>query len=136
MAIIQRSPGGYFTILVNQLIRRENAPPNRSWRVDETMCAWLAAGPIYTGRFDSAGTTIEFLLSPHRDLHAAKGFLRLALSAGQVCPQVINVDCHPAYASAMNELKDDGELSRRCQCRPHAIFAVSAITTPQNQLCR
>ena len=32
---------------------------------------------------DSAGDTIDFLLSPDRDLAAAaKGFLRLALSAG------------------------------------------------------
>jgi transposase-like protein len=65
----------------------------------------------------TAGDTIEFLLSPNRDLVAAKGFLRLALSAGQTRPRVINVDGHPAYASAIGELKRTGELGRNCRCR-------------------
>jgi hypothetical protein len=30
---------------------------------------------------------------------------------------VINVDGHPAYASAIAELKRSGELRRRCRCR-------------------
>lgn len=51
----------------------------------------------------STRNTIEFLLSPNRDLIAAKGFLQLALSAVQVRPRVINVDGHPAYASAISE---------------------------------
>jgi IS6 family transposase len=67
---------------------------------------------------DSAGGTIDFLLSPNRDLIAAKGFLQLALSAGQIRPRVINVDGHPAYASAIGELKQAGELGWNCRCRP------------------
>ena len=52
---------------------------------------------------DSAGETIDFML-PHRDLVAAKLFLRLALSgAGGVRPRVVNVDGHPAYARAITE---------------------------------
>jgi len=50
---------------------------------------------------DSAGETIEFMLSPKRDLIAAKLFLRLAFSTGGSLPRVINVDGHPAYASAI-----------------------------------
>jgi transposase-like protein len=38
---------------------------------------------------DSAGETIEFMLSPKRDLIAAKLDLRLALSAGGPPPRVI-----------------------------------------------
>jgi IS6 family transposase len=67
---------------------------------------------------DSLGNTIDFLLSPNRDLIAAKGFLQLALSAAPVRPRIINVNGHPAYATAVAELKDSGELSRRCRCRP------------------
>jgi transposase-like protein len=33
-------------------------------------------------------------------------------------PQVINVDGHPAYASAIGELKQAGEPGPNCQCRP------------------
>jgi len=37
---------------------------------------------------DSAGNTIDFLLSPRRDVIAAKGFLQLALwQAGQFRPE-------------------------------------------------
>jgi transposase-like protein len=57
------------------------------------------------------------MLSPKRDLIAAKLFLRLALSGGGPGPRVINVDGHPAYASAIAELKQSGELGRRCHCR-------------------
>ena len=57
------------------------------------------------------------MLSPKRDLIAAKLFLRLALSAGAPHPRVINVDGHPAYATAIADLKQTAELSRRCRCR-------------------
>jgi transposase-like protein len=40
---------------------------------------------------------MEFMLSPKRDLIAAKLFLRLALCATNgIRPRVINVDGHPA----------------------------------------
>jgi IS6 family transposase len=91
--------------------------PNRSWWVDETYVK-VAGNWAYLYRaVDSAGETIEFMLSPKRDLIAAKLFLRLALSGGGPAPRVINVDAHPAYASAIAELKQTGELGRRCRCR-------------------
>ena len=52
------------------------------------------AGPILYRAVDSAGETIEFMLSPKRDLNAATLFLRLALSGGRPRPRVINVDGH------------------------------------------
>jgi hypothetical protein len=41
----------------------------------------------------------------------------LNLSGGVPLPRVINVDGHPAYVSATTELKETGELGRRCRCR-------------------
>jgi len=68
---------------------------------------------------DSAGDIIDFMLSPKRDLTAAKLFLRLALSVtGVIRPRVINVDGLPSYARAIDDLKLSGDLGRRCRCRP------------------
>ena len=103
--------------ILNQRIRRELKNRNRSWRVDETYVK-VAGNWAYLYRaVDSAGETIEFMLSPKRDLIAAKLYLRLAFSTGGSLPRVINVDGHPAYASAITELKESGELGRRCRRR-------------------
>ena len=103
--------------ILNQRIRRELRRPNRSWRVDETYVrvagswAYLIAPSIRLAK-------PSIMLSPKRDLTAARLFLRLALSAGEgIGPRVINVDGHPAYARAIRELKESGELGRRCRCR-------------------
>jgi len=91
--------------------------PNRSWRVDETYIRVAGRWTYLYRAIDSTGNTIKFLLSPNRDLTAAKDFLQLARSAVQLRPRVITVDGHPAYASAMSELTHSGELSRQCLCR-------------------
>ena len=85
---------------------------------------------------DSTGETIEFMLSPKRDLVAAKLFLRLALSGGGPPPRVINVDGHPAYASAIAELKQTGELGRRCRCRtaPYLNNIIEQEKSPDTRL--
>src|SRR5262249_20387706 len=105
--------------LLNQRLRRELRHPNRSWSVDETYIR-VAGNWTYLYRaVDSAGDTIDFMLSPKRDLTAAKLFLRLALSGtGGIRPPVLNVDGNTAYARAIAELKRSGDLGRRCRCRP------------------
>jgi len=62
------------------------------------------------------------MLSPKRDLVAARLFLRLALWRSGAHPRVINVDGHPAYARAIADLKESGELGQRCRCRPVAYL--------------
>lgn len=109
----------HYAPILHRRLRRELRHPNRSWRVDETYVK-VAGNWAYLYRaVDSAGDTIDFMLSPKRDLTAARLFLRWALSgAGGRRPRVINVDGHPAYARAIAELKQSGELGRRCRCRP------------------
>jgi transposase, IS6 family len=103
---------------LNRWLRRELRHPNCSWRVDETYVNIAGKWAYLYRAVDSAGDTIDFMLSPRRDLTAAKLFLRLALSGtGRRRPRVINVDGHPAYASAVAELKQRGELGRPCRCR-------------------
>ena len=104
--------------ILNQRIRRELRRPNRSWRVDETYVRVAGSWAYLYRAIDSAGETIDFMLSPNRDLTAAKLFLWLALSdSNGIGPRVINVDGHPAYARAIRELKESGELGRHCRYR-------------------
>ena len=103
---------------LNQRISRELRDPNNSWRVDETYVRVAGRWTYLYRAVDSEGSTIEFMLSPNRDLTAAKHFLRLALSNAVPRPRVINVDGHPAYARAISELKDSGQIRPRCRCRP------------------
>jgi transposase-like protein len=87
--------------------------------VDETYVRVAGKWAYLYRAVDAAGDTIDFMLSPKRDLTAAKLFLRLALSgAGGIRPRVINVDGHAAYAGAIAELKRSGDLSQRYRCRP------------------
>jgi IS6 family transposase len=107
----------HYAPVLQERIRGEMRRPNRSWRVDETYIRVAGQWTYLYRAVDSAGDTIDFLLSPNRDRVAAKGFLQLALS-GRNRPRVINVDGHPAYPGVIDELKKSGELGERCRCRP------------------
>ena len=77
---------------------------------------------IFIWAVDSTGETIDFTLSPKRDVVAAKHFLQSALwRTGQIRPRVVNVDGHASYPAAIAELKASGELSSHCRCRPVPI---------------
>jgi IS6 family transposase len=100
-------------------------PLDRSdWhRVDEpAICSAIRVAGEWTylcRAVDSTGATIDFMLSPKRDVVAAKHFLQMALwRAGQIQPRVLNVDGHASYPPAIAELNETGELSHRCRCRP------------------
>jgi transposase-like protein len=67
---------------------------------------------------DSTGQTIDFLLTAKRDAAAAKRFFRKTL-LDPANPQlrVINVDKNRTYPEAVEELKVEGTLRRRCRLR-------------------
>src|ERR1044071_3637761 len=56
--------------VLNQRTRHEIRRPNRSWRVDETYIKVAGSWAYLYRAVDSAGETIEFMLSPKRDLIA------------------------------------------------------------------
>ena len=68
---------------------------------------------------DSAGATIDFLLSALRDTDAAKRLFRNALrDRSHPQPRVINTDLAPIYGAAIGDIKKEGILRRRCRHRP------------------
>jgi len=105
-------------ICPGERLRRHVRRPAGSCRVDETYVRVDGRWTYLYRAVDSAGDTIDFLLSPKRDAVAAKLFLQLALRSGvRTRPGVINVVGHQAYAHAITELKRNGELGRRCRYR-------------------
>jgi len=99
--------------------QRQLRKTNASWRVDETYLRVAGKWTYLYRAVDSAGDTIDFLLSPKRDADAAKRFFQRALrSTSHPRARVINVDGNPAYPKVIEELKRAQELGKRCRCRP------------------
>jgi transposase, IS6 family len=93
-------------------------PTNRSYRTDETYIKVKGKDRYLYRAVDSTGQTIDFLLTAKRDKAAAKRFFQRALrDSVNVMPRVINVDKNAAYPAAVQELKAEGVLSRRCRLR-------------------
>jgi transposase-like protein len=94
-------------------------PTNKSWRCDETYVKVKGRWCYLYRAIDSAGATIDFLLSAKRDADAAKRLFRKALSvASHEQPRIINTDLAPIYNSAIPAIKKEGMLRRRCRHRP------------------
>ena len=102
---------------LEQRMRRHLKPTNKSWRVDETYIRVKGRWCYLYRAIDSAGDTIDFLLSALRDADAAKRLFRKALSDHSQ-PRVINTDLAPIYSSAIPAIKKEGTFRRRCRHRP------------------
>jgi hypothetical protein len=108
-----------FAPILNQRLRRELRRPNRSWRVDETYVRFAGQWTYLYRAVDSAGDTIDFMLSAKRDLTAAKLFLRLALSgSGGVRPR----GCERGWASRLQ--------SRHCGVKGFARSRSALLVPP------
>src|SRR5215469_10370110 len=93
-------------------------PTNKSYRVDETYIRIKGQDRYLYRAVDSTGQTIDFLLTAKRDAAAAKRFFRKTLlDPANPQPRVINVDKNRAYPPAVEELKVEGTLRRRCRVR-------------------
>jgi IS6 family transposase len=91
---------------------------NKSYRIDETYIKVRSQDKYLYRALDSAGQTIDFLLTAKRDTAAAKRFLRKAIDAwGNAMPRVMNVDKNPAYPAAVEALKAEGSIPRRVVLR-------------------
>ena len=65
---------------------------------------------------DKQGLTVDFLLSEHRDIAAAKRFFIRAIER-HGAPERVTLDGHPATHSAVAELTNSGVLSSRTKVR-------------------
>lgn len=72
---------------------------------------------------DSAGNTLDFLLSAKRDVRAAARFFRRVLNASHTqTPRVINVGKNPAYPKATAALKQDQQMSKSTEMKQNSYL--------------
>lgn len=103
---------------IDKRCRPHLRPTNDSWRVDETYIRVKGKWKYLYRAVDSAGQTIEFMLSAKRDRRAAKRFFCKALKVTHTqLPRVINVDKNAAYPPAIDELKTEKTLDKTCELR-------------------
>jgi IS6 family transposase len=89
-----------------------------SWRVDETYIKIRGEWRYLYRAVDSAGNTLDFMLSAKRDGKAAARFFRKVLGAKHTqTPRVITVDKNAAYPVAVEELKQDKTLKAETELR-------------------
>ena len=91
---------------------------NDSWRVDETYIEVKGEWKYLYRAVDSAGHTLDFMLSAKRDGKAAARFFRKVLKAEHTqAPRVITVDKNAAYPVAMERLKADETIAKETELR-------------------
>src|ERR1700675_4272524 len=104
---------------LEQRMRRHLKPTNKSWRVDETYVRVKGRWCYLYRAIDSAGATIDFLLSELRDADAAKRLFRKSLSDPRR-PRPAR-DQHGSSADlrlSHPRPKEGRALRRRCRHRP------------------
>ena len=104
---------------LQQRLRRPLKPTNKSWRVDETYIRVKGRWCYLYRAIDSAGATIDFVLSARRNADSAKRLFRRSLrDPSHPQPRAINTDLAPIYPSAISAIKKEGALPPWCGHRP------------------
>jgi transposase-like protein len=88
----------------------------RSWRVDETYIRVRGRWNYLYRAVDQQGLTVDFLLSEHRDIAAARQFFTQATKQ-HGAPEKITVDGYRATHTAISELKAKNVLPQTTQVR-------------------
>src|ERR1700733_8305193 len=76
--------------------KRFARPAGSSWRVDETYVKVRGQWVYLYRAVDRAGNTVDFRLSPRRDVAAAKAFFRKAIKGQGPVPPSITLDGYAA----------------------------------------
>ena len=88
---------------------RLSHPVGNSWRVDETYIRVRREWKYLYRAVDYQGNTVDFMLSEHRDIEAAKRFFKKAIKS-QGTPEKITLDGYAASHTAVDELKKSAIL--------------------------
>jgi len=92
-------------------------PAGTSWRVDETYIRIRGNWAYLYRAVDTSGKTIDFRLSPRRNVASAKAFFRQAVRSQRWSPDTITLDGYAASHRAVRELQGQGRLPRLTKLR-------------------
>lgn len=82
-----------------------------SWRVDETYVRIRGQWAYLYRAVDASGKTVDFRLSPRRNVASAKAFFRKAIRSQGRSPETITLDGYAASHRAVRELQQQGRLA-------------------------
>ncbi len=103
---------------INKRIRPHLKLAGASYRVDETYIKVGKSCKYLYRAVDSAGNTIEFMLSAKRDVSAAKRFFKKMMRADhRRLPFTISVDKNAAYPEAFITSQKDKVIPHDCKLR-------------------
>ena len=88
------------------VLRRRKLPVGSSWRVDETYVLVGGRWKYLYRAVDKLGQTVDFPLTAHRDVAAARRFFERAIGLHDV-PASITIDKSGANTAAVRGLIDD-----------------------------
>lgn len=100
-------------LLTQQLRAKRKGKVGRAWHVDETASKVHKRWHSVDRAIDRAGNRIDVLLSPKRDMDAAKRLFRQALDFAENTPQSVTADGHDSYPRATRETLGE-EVRHRC----------------------
>jgi transposase-like protein len=89
----------------------------RSWRVDETYLKVRGRWVYLYPAVDKEGNTVDFWLSPKRDVAVAKAFFYKALRTHGCAPMSITLDGYAASHRAVREMPSENELWKHTKLR-------------------
>jgi len=93
------------------------APAGNSWRVDETYVSIRGRWAYLYRAVDASGKTVDFRLSPRRNVASAKAFFRKAMRSQRRPPETITLDGYAASHRAVRELQEQGRLPNLTKLR-------------------
>ena len=115
---------------------RFSAQTGTSWRVDETYVRIRGQWAYLYRAVDAAGKTVDFRLSPRRNVASAKAFLRKALRSQGRSPSTITLDGYAASHRAVRELQQQGMLAELTKLRSSKYLnEMDALHLCRNSTC-
>lgn len=95
-----------FLPLIEELSRQHKRPVGKSWRMDETYIKVKGIWKYLYRVVDKEGKTVDFLLTAHRDIAAARRFFDKAIHDSGT-PEKVAMDKSGANKAAIAKINND-----------------------------